>query len=78
MELKATAHSTRKRIISPVFTYRFMKGRLLTASTKLSSMIWAGKMVGGICMLSEMVLELVRIIHTKGKIITTEPRMRAR
>ena len=29
-----------------------------------------------ICMLSDTVLELVRIIHTKGKIITTEPRIR--
>ena len=36
-----------------------------------------GNMVGGICMLSDTVLELVRIIHTKGKIMMTEPRMSA-
>ena len=56
--------------------YMLRKGRLLTASTKLSSITWLGRIVGGICMLSDTVLELVRIIHTKGKIITTAPRIR--
>ena len=49
------------------------KGRLLTASKKLSSMIVLGKMVGGTCILSDTVLELVRIIHIKGKTMMMEP-----
>ena len=39
------------------------------ASLKLSSMIRLGKIVGGICILSGTVLELVSIIHAKGKIM---------
>ena len=76
MELKSTAQITRNRIISPVFTYRLRKGRLLMASTKLSTMIFSGKIVGGTYILSGTVLELVRSIHTKGKIIIRAPRMR--
>ena len=78
MELNTMAHSTRKRIISAVFQYRFRKGRLAMASLKLSRISALGKIVGGMARLSGMVLELVRIIHTKGKIMMTEPRIRAR
>ncbi len=47
------------------------------ASLKLSRISSLGKIVGGIARLSGMVLELVRIIHTKGKIMTMEPRISA-
>ena len=77
MELNTMAQSTRKTIISAVFQYRFRKGRLSIASWKLLRISSLGKMVGGMARLSGMVLELVRIIHTKGKIIMTEPRIRA-
>ena len=76
MELNTTAQITRKRIISAVFTYILKKGREATASTKLDRSQWDGKMMGGICMLSVWVLKLVRIIHTKGKIMMMAPRMR--
>ena len=77
MELKATAQITRKKIISPVLMYSLRKGRLLTASSKLSPMICWGKKVGGTAMLSGTVLELVRIIHTKGKTMRRAPMISA-
>ena len=77
MELKATAQMTRKKIISPVLRYSFRKGRLFMASPKLPVTTSWGKMVGGTCMLSGTVLRLVRIIHTKGKIIMSAPMIRA-
>ena len=47
------------------------------ASPKLEVIISLGKMVGGTCMLSGTVFKLVRIIHTKGKIIMREPMISA-
>lgn len=73
MELKATAQMTRKKMSRPVFKYSFRKGRLFMASPKLPVTSSLGKMVGGTCMLSGTVLRLVRIIHTKGKIMIREP-----
>ncbi len=78
MELNTTAQMTRNTIIKAVFRYRFMKGREAMASLKLSVIHWAGKNVGGICILSGTDLELVRIIHTKGKIMMIAPTTRAR
>ena len=76
MELKRTAQTTRKKTIRMVLMYRLAKGRLAMASEKLSRVNCLGRMVGGICILSGTVLELVRIIQTKGKIIITAPRIR--
>ena len=76
MELKRMAQITRKMTIKVVFQYRWPKGRDFKTSLKLASVHCSGRMVGGICMLSGTVLELVRIIHTKGKIMMTAPRIR--
>ena len=77
MELKATAQITRKNTIRAVLRYSFRKGRLVVASTKFFH--WRpsrGKMTGGVALLSATVFRLVRIIHTKGKIMMTAPKMR--
>jgi hypothetical protein len=57
--------------------YIFTKGRLSMASTKLEKMILSGRMLGGTRILSETVLELVRIIQTNGKIMMMDPKIRA-
>lgn len=75
MELNTTAQTTRKRIISPVLRYRLRKGRLFIASPKLLVISSAGKIVGGTFMLSGTVFRLVRIIHTKGKIMIIAPKI---
>ena len=78
MEQNATAQSTRNRIIRAVFRYRCPNGSISTAFWNELRFHWAGRMVGGIWSTSALVLNAVRIIHTKGKIMITEPMPRAR
>ena len=70
------AQITRTSTMMMVLMYRLTKGRLVRASLKLDHTIFAGKIVGGICTLSDRDLREVRIIHRKGKIISRAPAIR--
>ena len=70
------AQTTRPSTIRAVLMYSLPKGRLVRAYWKFSKYGTSGKKVGGMRTLSDMDLRAVRIIHTKGKIIITEPMIR--